>query len=81
MLKIIVEHFDYCLAFLLVILWIIGEIGAINYIRECKREETMNNGKEKVLRHKKSAGNKGPVHDTTRAKSKRKKLPVQKNRT
>ena len=80
MLKILVEHVDYLVAFFLLLMWIIGEIGGIMYIKEC-REEIKEHGKEKVLRHQKPAGNKSTVYDTARPKSKRKKLSVQKDRT
>ena len=75
MFKIIVEHIDYIVAFFLLIMWIIGEIGGIMYIRECRKEEP-EYGKKEVLRHKKSAGYKSSVHDTARPESKRKKLPM-----
>ena len=78
MFKILVEHVDYVLAFFLLIMWIIGEIGGILYIREC-REENNENGKEKILQHQESIRNKSTIHDPARSKSKRKKLPVQGN--
>lgn len=75
MFKILVENVDYVVAFFLLLMWIIGEIGGILYIREC-REEINENGKEKVLRHQKPIRNKSTVHDLARSKSKRKKLSV-----
>lgn len=41
--------------------------------------EEKEHGKEKVLRHRKPAKNKSSVHDSVRAKSKRKKLPDKEN--
>ena len=46
MFKIIVEHIDYVIAFFLLLMWIVGEIGGIMYIRECRKEEQEHGEKE-----------------------------------
>ena len=79
MFKVIVSNIDIVIAVFLFIAWLCGELIGIACLITHEKEQGKN-GKEEVLRHSKSVKHKSTVYDTARAKSKRKKLSVQKDR-